>query len=255
MKLITPNWSTPSSIRAFATTRVGGLSQAPYNSLNLGDHVGDNPQLVIANRSLVRTQLPSEPIWLNQIHGTTVSTPNSRKLTAKKNIAHQADASVTNVPNEVLVVMTADCLPVLFSTKKGSVIGVAHAGWRGLHAGILENTVTEMLSLDADLNPKDLLAWMGPAIGPDSFEVGQDVFDAFQNPDGPSNLNVFRPINNRPGKYLADIYGLARARLNALGIDAISGGDRCTVKEGEEFFSYRRDGKTGRFASFIWIAK
>lgn len=254
MKVITPEWSAPSSIHAFVTTKEGGVSSPPYQSLNLGDHVGDDQQKVLANRLLVRAQLPSDPIWLTQTHSTMVSTPFSRQQ-INGDAAIHADASVTNIPDEVLAIMTADCLPVLLSSADGTVIGVAHAGWRGLCAGVIENTVAEMLKISTHVKAADLIAWMGPAIGPESFEVGVDVVEAFQNVHPQEQATAFIPIEDKPGKYLADIYQLARTRLRNLGIQSITGGDRCTVKESQEFFSYRRDGKTGRFASFIWISK
>ncbi len=254
MRLISPQWSAPSITHAFITTRSGGLSRAPYESLNLGDHVGDDFAKVIGNRKIVRSHVPSEPFWLTQTHSTKVSTPLSRQdLQGGDPIT--ADASVTNVPNEVLAILTADCLPIFFSSKDGCVIGAAHAGWRGLCAGVIENTASEMLNLSPGLSPKDLVAWLGPAIGPESFEVGADVVKAFQDAGLSDPSKAFKTIENKSGKYLADIYQLARDRLNILGITDISGGGHCTVKEGQDFFSYRRDGKTGRFASFIWISK
>lgn len=254
MKLISPEWSAPSCIHSFVTTKEGGLSSSPYQSLNLGDHVGDEPQKVLGNRLLVRSQLPSDPIWLTQTHGTMVSTPISRQQTNGE-VAIDADASVTNLPNEVLAIMTADCLPILITSADGAVIGAAHAGWRGLCAGVIEKTVAAMLKLSPHLHAADLMAWMGPAIGPESFEVGVDVLEAFQGNHPGQKLAAFIPVPDKPGKYLADIYQLARNRLKMLGVNSITGGDRCTVKEDQEFFSYRRDGKTGRFASFIWISK
>jgi YfiH family protein len=253
MKLITPEWSAPSCIHAFVTTKEGGLSASPYQSLNLGDHVGDDPQKVLGNRLLIRAHLPSDPIWLTQTHSTIVSTPISRQQVSGAVSIH-ADAAVTNLPNEVLTIMTADCLPVLITSADGAVIGAAHAGWRGLCAGVIENTIMEMLRLSPHLQAGDLLAWMGPAIGPQSFEVGSDVVEAFQATNLPGQATAFMAIQDKPGKYLADIYQLALTRLKMLGVTSISGGDRCTVREWQEFFSYRRDGKTGRFGSFIWIS-
>ena len=251
MNVIQPIWPAPNNVHSLLTTRHGGISNAPYESLNLGDHVGDQPSRVLANRQILKKYLPAEPIWLKQIHSTKVSTPNTRVLMEPL----EADAAVSNVPNEVLAIMTADCLPVLFSNSDGSVIGAAHAGWRGLCDGILENTVNEMLKLSHHLSVEDLIVWMGPAIGSTAFEVGEDVLERFQQ----SGLHViqtcFLPIANKPGKYMADIYQLARDRLKSVGVISISGGEFCTVNDGERFFSYRRDGVTGRFASLIWIAK
>jgi YfiH family protein len=182
-----------------------------------------------------------------------VSTPQSRRCKQGMEIA--ADASVTNIPNEVLVIMTADCLPVLFTNASGTVVGAAHAGWRGLCAGVLENTMTELLNLSDDKNPANLIAWLGPAIGPEQFEVGEDVVLAFTNSNFPVSLDAFKAIPGRPGKFLANIYQLARWQLEACGLEIISGGEFCTVRDKEHFFSYRRDGQTGRFASSIWISK
>ena len=252
MNLITPQWAAPQHIHAFVTTRSGGVSNAPYDSLNLGDHVEDDLKSVLTNRALIAAHLPSEPIWMTQTHSTIVSTPKSRE---HWNTPINADAAVSNIPGEVLTILTADCLPILFASRDGAVIGAAHAGWRGLSAGVIENTVTEMRNLSGQLLTKDIIVWLGPAIGPDSFEVGQDVVKAFEELDIPMSISAFSPIAGKSGKYLANIYQLARARLSVLGVHAIFGGDRCTVKESKEFFSYRRDGKTGRFASFIWLSK
>ena len=254
MKLITPEWSASTGIHAFVTTRNEGLSPPPYQSLNLGDHVGDDSQKVLSNRMLVRSRLPSDPIWLAQTHSAVVSTPMSREH-CKSGSPIYADASVTNVPNEVLTIMTADCLPVLVSSRDGTVIGAAHAGWRGLCSGVIKNTINEMLTISPHLNANDFIAWLGPAIGPQSFEVGNDVVEAFEALSATDYSDAFTSIHNKSGKYFADIYQLARVQLRSLGVKVITGGDRCTVQEEQEFFSYRRDGKTGRFASFIWISK
>ena len=253
MMAIKPHWPAPATIHSLVTTRQGGVSSSPYDSLNLGDHVGDQPSQVIANRQTLRNQIPTEPIWLKQTHSTIVSTPLSRQSTQGAPV--NADASVSNIPGEVLVIMTADCLPVLFTNSSGTVIGAAHAGWRGLCAGVLENTITELLRISDDKNPADLMAWLGPAIGPAAFEVGEDVVTAFTNSGFTVPESAFKPITNKAGKYLADIYLLARARLEASGVSRVSGGQYCTVRDQEQFFSYRRDGETGRFASAIWITK
>jgi YfiH family protein len=253
MMAIKPHWPAPATVHSLVTTRQGGVSSSPYDSLNLGDHVGDQPSQVIANRQILRNQLPTEPIWLKQTHGIEVSTPDSRSHHASNSVV--ADAAVTNIPDEVLVIMSADCLPVLFSNTDGTVIGAAHAGWRGLCDGILESTVSEILMLANQSSAKDLIAWMGPAIGPESFEVGEDVVGRFQESGLHDLHKCFLPIAKKPGKYLADIYQLARDRLKKVGVNAIFGGDLCTVTDGERFFSYRRDGVTGRFASLIWISQ
>ena len=246
-----PQWPIPSGVRAMTSTRTGGKSQAPYASLNLGLHVGDSSADVLANRSFVSKGFPTDPLWLDQSHSTVVSTPAMRASNTKTPIA--ADAIVSNAPNEVLTIMTADCLPVLFTSTTGTEVGAAHAGWRGLCAGILENTVRELLALNPRLKPGELIAWMGPAIGPNYFEVGEDVLESFQSTRIPFSDSAFIAIPNKPGKYLADIYVLARSRLQSVGINQIYGGDFCTVSDPAQFFSYRRDGQTGRFASFIWI--
>lgn len=250
---IEPSWAVSQRIQAFCTTRQGGLSQPPFNSLNLGLNAGDDSTDVLQNRSILRSTLPAEPLWLKQIHGITVSTPASRSALGKG--PFEADASVTNIPNEVLAILTADCMPVLFTSKSGDVIGAAHAGWRGLSGGVLENTIEEMIALSPGLTTSDISAWMGPAIGPSAFEVGEDVLQAFVQQGQEILSKAFTPIIGTPGKYLADLYLLARDRLRALGIEQIDGGGFCTANDPERFFSYRRDKVTGRFASLIWIAK
>jgi YfiH family protein len=253
MEFILPQWQAPTSIRALSTTRIGGVSQAPYESFNLGDHVGDELNHVQKNRKSLRAQLPSEPIWLKQVHGIAVSTPLGRSISLDAGI--EADAIVSNVPGEVLAILTADCLPVLFAAKDGSVIGAAHAGWRGLCSGVLENTVKEMLILGSHLEASDLCVWLGPAIGPDAFEVGDDVYEAFASSAIELASDDFVPIVGKPGKYLANLYALASARLCAVGVVQIDGGQMCTFHDSQQFFSYRRDGVTGRSASLIWISE
>lgn len=253
MKLIRPNWSAPNQVHSLISTRLGGVSKTPYDSLNLGDHVGDSSELVEQNRDLLRMHLPSDPIWLNQIHSTIVSTPDQRIDTGKQPIV--ADAIISSSPNEVLTIMTADCLPVLFAANDGSIIGAAHAGWKGLCAGILENTVSAMLSSRTHLKSTDLFAYMGPAIGPKAYEVGEDVYSAFQASGIGIKEGEFHAIPNRKGKYLADLYTIATNRLLDIGLKQVAGGQMCTFSDPEHFYSYRRNGVTGRFASMIWIAK
>lgn len=238
---IVPDWPAPARVRALSTTRAGGVSVAPYDSLNLGTHVGDDPANVAANRAQVRRIVPSEPAWLNQVHGTVVVDAASVAGVP------DADASVSRTPGAVCVVMTADCLPVLLCDRAGTVVGAAHAGWRGLHGGVIEATVTAM-----QVAPADVIAWLGPAIGPTAFEVGDEVRAAFVAVDAIADA-AFKPAG-QPGKWLADIYLLARQRLAALGVTAVYGGDCCTVSESRRFFSYRRDGVTGRMASLVWLA-
>ncbi|HJV82627.1 peptidoglycan editing factor PgeF [Noviherbaspirillum sp.] len=248
MDFITPDWiNVPDNVGAISTTRTGGFSLAPYDDgtggggLNLGTHVGDDPDAVAKNRVLLRTLLPTEPAWLSQVHGTVVLDA------ADAADAPNADASIATRAGIVCVIQTADCLPVLFCDVQGRVVGAAHAGWRGLASGVLENTVSRM----RDAGAGDILAWMGPAIGPRSFEVGQDVFDAFVERDA-SMASAFRALPDQR-KYLADIYSLARTRLASAGVGQVYGGGLCTVTDARRFYSYRRDKVTGRMASLIWL--
>lgn len=234
------DWPASANVRTLISTRRGGVSLAPFDSMNLGMHVGDDAQHVAQNRRLLHAALPAEPAWLNQIHSTTVVQADQ-----VGNNAPDADASVTQSPGTVCVVMTADCLPVLLTDRQGSIVAAAHAGWRGLCHGVLENTIEKM-----GINPLEILAWLGPAIGPDAFEVGAEVRAAFIGQLSQA-ADAFQPIDN--DKYLADIYLLARQRLQHLGVSQIYGGGFCTVLERERFFSYRRDHNTGRMASSIWI--
>ena len=253
MNLIKLDWDAPPHIHALVSTRLGGVSQPPYDTFNLAEHVGDKLEYVAQNRRLLRAHLPSEPLWLKQIHSSIVSTPAERSNHPNRPI--EADGIVTTKPDEVLAIMTADCLPVLFAANDGSVIGAAHAGWRGLSSGVLENTVDAMLSLSPHLSSADLFAYLGPAIGPSIYEVGEDVFKTFQESSIKPNGNDFVAIPNKHGKYLVNLYSLAKARLKLVGMDRVDGGGSCTYLDQDRFFSYRRDGITGRFASFIWIAK
>lgn len=250
---IDPVWVVPPKIKAFCSTRVGGVSKPPFDGLNLGLNAGDDPMNVLQNRNLLRSILPTDPCWLRQIHGVTVSTPATRVTFMGG--PYEADASVTNIPNEVLAILTADCMPVLFASKSGDVIGAAHAGWRGLSGGVLENTIREMCALSRDLMPQDITVWMGPAIGPTAFEVGEDVLQAFSGQSKAILSEAFRPISGSAGKYWANLYLLAQDRLRSFGIEQIYGGDFCTVGDPANFYSYRRDKKTGRFASLIWISE
>ena len=231
-------------MRAIQTLRGGGCSPPPWDSGNLGDHVGDAPERVVANRARLRALLPDEPRWLRQVHGTTVV---DAAAALPKADAPKADAAFARQPGSVCAVMTADCLPVLFCDRAGSVVAAAHAGWRGLAAGVLEATVAAM-----GAPPDELLAWFGPAIGPGNFEVGVEVRAAFVERD-PAVAGAFRALGD--GKWLADIYRLARQRLAGVGVSAVFGGDRCTVGDAGRFFSYRRDGVTGRMATLIWLEK
>lgn len=237
--LLQAEWPAPKSVQAFQTLRAGGCSTGPWAGFNLGDHVGDDPASVRENRHALRQLLPAEPVWLKQVHGTaTVDAGFLPNLP-------EADAVFARQPGSVCVVMTADCLPVLFCDRAGTVVAAAHAGWRGLLAGVLEETILRMA-----VAPSDVLVWLGPAIGPECFEIGDEVCAAFIEASPAAEL-AFRP--HTAGKWLADIYLLARQRLVAAGVEAISGGDLCTVSDPARFFSYRRDGVTGRMASLIWI--
>lgn len=237
MDWIVPDWPAPSTVRALITTRAGGVSLGPYASMNPADHVGDAPQAVAANRTLLRAQLPSEPFWLKQIHGDTVAEAGVGPI--------EADACIARTAGQVCVVLTADCLPVLFCATDGSVVAVAHAGWRGLCAGVLERTVAAM-----GVPGEQILAYLGPAIGPGAFEVGAEVREALMAQDKAATA-AFSPQAN--GKYLADLYLLARQRLAKVGVAQVSGGGECTHTDAARFFSYRRDGATGRMASMVWI--
>ena len=239
---ITPHWPAPTNVAACMTTRNGGVSQGPYHSLNLGDHVGDQAPWVAQNRALLesRLNLPSAPQWLNQVHGTQII-----ELPYNGPQPPQADGSVSRDVGPVCAVMTADCLPVLLCDKAGSVVAASHAGWRGLAAGVIERTIETMA-----VTPESLLAWLGPAIGPEAFEVGEDVVQAFVSQQSDSHQAFRHTSENR---WLADIYALARLRLRAIGVANISGGGYCTFHEPKRFYSYRRDKLTGRMAALIWL--
>jgi len=248
MELLIPDWTDiPANVGALSTLRGGGFSHGAYDDghggggLNLGVHVQDEPAHVQRNRTLLRSILPAEPSWLTQVHGVSVADA------AKVQGAPDADACIASEPGAVCVIMTADCLPVLLCDAAGSVVGAAHAGWRGLAGGVLENTVSAM----RDRGAGEISAWLGPAIGPQQFEVGQDVLEAFAVHDD-ATRSAFAAIAGREGKYLADIYQLARRRLAQVGVQRVTGGGFCTVTD-SRFYSYRRDKQTGRMASLIWL--
>jgi YfiH family protein len=258
-ELILPQWPAPVTVKAVSTTRTGGYSQTPYDSFNLADHVGDQNARVANNRSLLAKLLPAEPVWLNQIHSNHIldaamaqnhRTTNISHTNIRDADIHDADGSYTVKSNIVLVVMTADCLPVLVCNKQGTGIAALHAGWRGLAEGIVEKGVQQLMQLTQSC-PEEMLIWLGPAIGPQAFEVGNNVRECFMQQNQTSQYS-FIPAST-PGKWLADIYKLAELSLSQLGVENIYGGDYCTYKEEARFFSYRRDGKTGRMASLIWI--
>jgi len=269
---IIPDWPAPTNVRALQTTRSGGASAAPYHSLNLGTHVGDAPLVVARNRNSLNPLLPSEPVWLEQVHGTRVANADAA------NCREIADACIATKRGAVCVVMTADCLPILLCDPQGTVVAAVHAGWKGLAAGVLEATVSAMqttthenlsrknLARENAAQSLQLMAWLGPAISQIAFEVGAEVRDCFvaQNPAATAAFSPSPPPRegkrkrqnaqrSAPEKFHADLYALARLRLQALGVTQIYGGNRCTYTESDTFFSYRRDGVTGRMATFIWL--
>ncbi len=235
---ILPDWPAPAGVRALSTTRCGGVSAPPWQGFNLGDHVGDDPLAVAANRASLRRELPAEPLWLSQVHGT-------RCVDAARALPGvQADASFTRQRGVVCAVLTADCLPVLLCDERATVVAIAHAGWRGLAAGVIEATVATMGEPG-----ERLMAWLGPAIGARAFEVGGEVRELFIAGDAAA-ADAFTAAG---GKWLCDIYRLARRRLHSLGIRRVAGADFCTVNAAQTCFSFRRDGVTGRMASLIWL--
>jgi hypothetical protein len=255
---IIPDWPAPANVRALQTTRDGGVSVGTYATFNLGDHVGDDPVDVARNRALLRAALPSDPVWLKQVHGNFVAD-------ADRTVGvPDADASVARKACVICAVMTADCLPLLLCDEAGTVVAAAHAGWRGLAGGVVDATVKAM-----NVAPERLLVWLGPAIGPAVFEVGEEVRQAFMAHD-PEAAKAFVPAtafhaqnsqlltpHSSPltnNKWLADIYLLARQRLALLGVKRVYGGGLCTYADAERFYSYRRDQATGRMASLIWLA-
>jgi len=241
---IVPRWPAPTRVQALFTTRAGGVSAAPCDSLNLGLHVGDDPVAVARNRAILRAGLPAEPLWLQQVHGTRVARLDEGFA------GGEADAAVTRNAATVCAVMVADCLPVLLCDRDASVVACVHAGWRGLSAGVLERTLDEM-----DCPRDRILAWMGPAIGPRAFEVGHDVRDAFLSTRR-EDAACFRDKSPGAGgepKWWADLPELARRRLRRAGVEAVYGAQDCTFSDRQRFFSHRRDGRCGRHAALIWM--
>ncbi|WP_166259124.1 peptidoglycan editing factor PgeF [Marinobacter salicampi] len=245
LPVLKPDWPAPASVRALSTTRLGGVSDAPWDSLNLGSHVADDELHVMANRRLLASHAGLEPAqihWLEQVHGNHVHRADG----ASRIETPCADACMTVTPNQACAILTADCLPVLLCDVSGTRVGAAHAGWRGLSGGVLE-------ALVACLSPAhELMAWLGPAIGPRHFEVGPEVRETFVA-SYPDAGQAFTVSGDRPGHYLADLWELARQRLRRAGVTQIYGGGICTVSDPARFFSYRRDGKTGRMATLIWL--
>ncbi|HNV87858.1 MAG TPA: peptidoglycan editing factor PgeF [Methylotenera sp.] len=237
---IVPDWPAPPNVHALQTTRIGGVSLAPYDTLNLGSHVGDDPLNVAANRQLLNPFVPSEPVWLNQVHGTLTIDAETAACTPP-----EADASYTQQHNVVCATMTADCLPLLFCNQAGTEVAAVHAGWKGLMDGVIESALDRMQSKSSEI-----LVWLGPAIGPQAFEVGSEVRDAFIKKLALAET-AFRPYGE---KWLGDIFMLARQRLAEHGVTQVYGGGVCTYSNPERFFSFRRDNVTGRMATLIWLA-
>lgn len=237
--LLVPDWPAPPNVRALVTTRAGGSSRPPYHSLNLGERCGDDPAAVAANRRRLAAMLPGEPGWLCQVHG-------KRVVELPAGAGAEADAAWTDRPGTVCAVLSADCLPVLLCDRAGSRVAAAHAGWRGLVAGVLEATVAALAT-----PPDQLLAWLGPAIGQQAFEVGPEVRAAFVALD-PLAASAFLP--GQGDRWHADLYALARLRLAGAGVGAVSGGGACTFSEVERFYSFRRERDTGRMACLAWLA-
>ncbi|MFC1578851.1 peptidoglycan editing factor PgeF [Pseudomonadota bacterium] len=245
---IKPDWPAPAAVMALSTRRDGGRSAAPFDSFNLAAHVGDDPVAVRANRAILMQSLPrgSSVQWLSQVHGIEVVEAG------EGGGEPEADACWTRSPGRACAVLTADCLPVLFCSRQGDVVAAAHAGWRGLLGGVLERTVAAM-----GADPDRLLAWLGPAIGPAAFEVGSEVREQFLAAATPAGAvatdAIFVPNAARPDHYFADLYALARLRLAAAGLRQVWGGGYCTYSDRDSYFSYRRDGETGRMASLILL--
>ena len=238
--LLRPDWHLPPGVQALVSTREGGASLPPWASFNLGSHVGDDARAVAANRARLCAAIGAQPVWLEQVHGCAVADADGAVGVP------EADAAVARIPGRACAVMTADCLPVLFCDDEGGVVAAAHAGWRGLAAGVLERTVERM-----GVAPGRVRAWLGPAIGPAAFEVGDEVRAAFVAADAGAAAAFV--AGAAPGKWLADLFMLAHRRLEAAGVRRIDGGGVCTVADPTHFYSYRRDGTTGRFASLIWL--
>jgi len=236
---LVPDWPAPAWVRACVTTREGGVSSTPFDGLNLGDHVGDESAAVTENRQRLQATLGCEPAWLRQVHGTTVVAADPASVA-------EADASWTARAGVACAILSADCLPVLFCDRAGTRVAAAHAGWRGLAGGVLESTLDALA-----VAPEELLVWLGPAIGPAAFEVGPEVREAFLE-HHPQAATAFVASHNS-GRFMADLYRLARIRLAVRGLEAVYGGGLCTYRD-PRFYSYRRSPRTGRFASLVWLA-
>jgi polyphenol oxidase len=245
LALLVPDWPAPAMVRAAFTLRAGGVSRGPYGALNLGTHVGDDPFAVAENRRRLAAglRLPAEPLWLSQVHSSAVVAADEPPL---NETMPQGDAALTRQPGRVLAVLVADCLPVLLARRDGAAVAVAHAGWRGLAAGVIESSIAA-LGCAGD----ELLAWLGPAIGPAHFEVGEEVRTAFCRHDGQAAAAF---VANARDRWQCDLHLLARQRLSALGVHSIHGEPRCTYAQSDAFYSFRRDGTTGRMVALIWLA-
>jgi polyphenol oxidase len=247
LTLLKPCWEVPSHVRAFVSTRLGGVSQEPFKSLNLGNHVGDHPDDVSQNRLFIRQELPTNPIWLNQVHGTQLWTPQNPQVVA--------DGAVTD-QHQALTMMTADCLPILICDAMGDVLGACHGGWRGLSQGIIEKTMRQMVSQKGPDQPKayisQLKVYLGPAIGPAHFEVGDDVRLAFMQMKEIYDIQSCFQSLSAPEKYLGNLFQIAKQLVLHLGVEQIYSEEICCYERADLFFSHRRDKKTGRFASFLW---
>jgi YfiH family protein len=238
---LVPDWPAPARVRAFVTTRAGGVSEGEHASMNLGLSSGDRAGHVERNRAIVRAVLPADPRYMRQVHGIDVAEIDG----LAPNAAITADGAVTGSPGHIATVLTADCMPLLLADRAGKRVAAVHAGWRGMAAGMIESAVDAMR-----VDGTEILAWMGPTIGPDAFEVGPEVRDAFMARDGRAE-EAFRA--HTPGKFMADLYRLARQRLAARGVRGVFGGGFCTWHERDRFFSYRRVRKSGRMGAFIWM--
>lgn len=237
---IYPRWPAPDNVVALTTTRAGGHSKSPFDGFNVAQHVNDDPNAVDSNRAILRQHLPTEPVWLNQTHSK-----NIELLKPRQTVCGEIDGAITFAPNVVCTIMTADCLPVLLTNRQGTFVAAVHAGWRGLASGIISECLKHIPQNDR----ASVLAWLGPAIGPEAFEVGDEVKNVFVDLSK-DNALAFKPFGK---KWLCDIYQLATNELNVLGVHNIYGGDHCTYTEQEKFYSYRRDGTTGRMASCIYL--
>lgn len=257
LSIIRPDWPAPANVHAFTTTRQGGFSQTPYDQFNLGAYAGEDVAIVNQNRALLQALLPQAPFWIKQVHGTNVVMAQGSHSGIDDAII-EADASITTYPQTVLSILGADCMPVLFTNRSGTAVAAAHAGWRGLCAGVLENTVRNLLNQTSTTASSDVIAWIGPSISVKHYEVGIDVRDAFMRSATEFNYAfdeacfIPNPASDHQ-TYWADLPRIAKARLSVLGIQEVYGGDLCTFSDPERFYSYRRETPTGRFASLIWF--